>query len=859
MPTIKLKPMVLRVAAVFTTLLCIFILQSRLYQVAQDIVIERRTEMYKIQANSLTAYYDALLQADIASIEQLLHSLEIQSEASAIERLASFVRNMKFNHSFIDDLQLAVVMPGSGKVSRVEDSDTHAANIFYFNSADYKSIAFDLYGRKQNALVSQWNNGKSQVFLPLHNRYPAANNKIFLRIRLDMEANQIRANQPELPEWLSVSLELLADDSVGSFNNAHNLPGATGEQHKLVNPYALVDMNNVVILNKLKRSLFSQQLAVRFSAEPAYFMFPQQIYQLIRQRGLLAALVFSFLVYVLVGRSQDIQRTIRSRTRELAKSNDKLNDLMNKVSGMLYEYDMESHRFTHVSRKSMDIWGYTPEEAMNVDGPFRKHVLPADYSAVSVRYDEAFLNNSTVNVEYRVKGLKTATTWIRDIATPYIDTDGRRCIAGVMLDISEFKKISAEKAATEKMLRLRQAHFEAVTQGTNDPIILVDSIHAIMFFNRAAENAFGYQEKDVIGKPVTMLLTDDSASTFQLRTRSNYKESTAAGSYEVEGVHSDGTIILFATSLSPVALDDEQQYLVVIMHNLTQFKRMEEDLQQAQKLEAIGQLSAGIAHELNTPAQFISDNITFLQEASAELLALCNKASALGRSSTNLEELVKTIEDESRAADLDYLNEEIPKALSQSADGISRVATIVRAMKDYAHPGKEKSPIDLNHALASTITVSGSEWKYSAKMETNFAQDLPMVECVAGEINQVVLNLIVNAAHAIVDKYDDSDELDGKITISTQMQADSVLILIADNGPGIPKAIQSRMFEPFYTTKEVGTGTGQGLSIAHKIVVDKHNGKILVDSTEGVGTTFTIQLPINDENYDDAAMTVNLL
>lgn len=263
----------------------------------------------------------------------------------------------------------------------------------------------------------------------------------------------------------------------------------------------------------------------------------------------------------------------------------------------------------------------------------------------------------------------------------------------------------------------------------------------------------------------------------------------------------------------------------------------------SQKMEAIGQLAAGIAHEINTPIQFIGDNCKFLGEGFGELLAFFEGIEP-GRIPPP-ELLRQRLE----ALDLAYLREEIPKAIQQSLDGVSRVSKIVSAMKDFSHPGTEsRQTVDLNKAIESTIAVSRSTWKYAAELEAQLDPGLPPVPCFPGEFNQVILNLVVNAAHAIeAAQAARGDSALGKIIIRTWQESHEVKVEVSDNGTGIPPGIQARIFDPFFTTKEVGKGTGQGLSIARAVIVDQHKGRIEVRSTPGVGTTFTLSLPLNPQ------------
>jgi two-component system NtrC family sensor kinase len=275
--------------------------------------------------------------------------------------------------------------------------------------------------------------------------------------------------------------------------------------------------------------------------------------------------------------------------------------------------------------------------------------------------------------------------------------------------------------------------------------------------------------------------------------------------------------------------------------------RMEVELRLAHKLEAVGQLASGIAHELNTPIQFLADSVHFLQTSWEDVNGLIQAQGALlTRLASDRPELREELGKLEEALDFQYLQQEIPRAFERTFDGTRRVTTIVRALKEFAHPDRrEKSPADLNRALENTLTIAHNEYRYLAVVETD-CEPLPPVTCHLGDLNQVFLNLIVNAAHAIADVVGKSGD-QGRITIRTRQDGGFVAITIADTGAGIPEAIRGRVYDPFFTTKEVGKGTGQGLAIARSIIVDKHQGTISFESEVGRGTTFTIRLPIDSE------------
>jgi PAS domain S-box-containing protein len=318
-------------------------------------------------------------------------------------------------------------------------------------------------------------------------------------------------------------------------------------------------------------------------------------------------------------------------------------------------------------------------------------------------------------------------------------------------------------------------------------------------------------------------------------------------SLECEVFRRDGSKIWIASSGLAVRENRAVVRFEGMTEDITKRRLLQSQLLQAQKLESIGQLAAGIAHEINTPTQYIGDNVQFLKDAFEDLrslLANYERLLAAAKANTLSLETVQEVMAAVERADAGYLLEEIPKAIAQTVEGITRVSKLVSAMKEFSHPGtKEKIPLDLNRAIEGTITVSRNEWKYVADLETEFDPSLPLISCQPGEFNQVILNLIVNAAHAIADVTGKGAAEKGRITVQTRNCGEWVEIRIQDTGSGIPEKARARVFDPFFTTKEIGKGTGQGLAIARSVVVDKHGGTIQFETEEGTGTTFIIRLP----------------
>ena len=309
----------------------------------------------------------------------------------------------------------------------------------------------------------------------------------------------------------------------------------------------------------------------------------------------------------------------------------------------------------------------------------------------------------------------------------------------------------------------------------------------------------------------------------------------------------------FLVSMLPLDDDRGARGVIGVGADITHVRELEYQLAQANRLESIGQLAAGIAHEINTPIQYVTDNIDFLAEVSSEILGLAAAAPAhAGEASAGSH----PPDGSGQAAtfplpDVEFLSREVPAALSACAEGLNRVTEIVRAMKDYAHPSTGRTDIDVNRALESTVQVCRNEWKYVADMRLDLSPDAGTLPCYEGELKQVILNIIVNAAQAIGEhnekqaRAEGTERQRGQICVATRREPPFLVITIADNGPGMSEDVRRKVFDPFFTTKEVGKGTGQGLSLAHSSVVIKHHGRIDLQTAPGQGARFDLYLPLN--------------
>ncbi|MGO9123765.1 MAG: PAS domain S-box protein [Terriglobales bacterium] len=378
-------------------------------------------------------------------------------------------------------------------------------------------------------------------------------------------------------------------------------------------------------------------------------------------------------------------------------------------------------------------------------------------------------------------------------------------------------------------------------------IMITDPEGTITYVNPKFSERTGYRRGEVIGQNPRILKSGHSSPD---EYRKLWQTITGGGEWRGEFHNKKKNGELYWESVAITPIKDAKgaiSHFLAIKEDITEHKAMESQLRQAQKLEAIGQLAAGIAHEINTPTQFASDNLTFLRDSWKSLSAVLEvyrSAIADARESGLSEQSWSPIREAERKEDLEFIASEIPRAIEQALDGVQRVAKIVRAMKEFSHPDSgEKALVDINKAIETTITVARNEWKYVAEMGTRFDTTLALVPCHVGELNQVILNLIVNAAHAIKSKVQEGQK--GRIAVVTSAKGSFAEIAIRDTGTGIPEAIRSRVFDPFFTTKEVGKGTGQGLALAHSIVVKKHGGKIWFETEAGRGTTFFIQLPLH--------------
>ena len=549
-----------------------------------------------------------------------------------------------------------------------------------------------------------------------------------------------------------------------------------------------------------------------------------------------------------------------------------------------WEWDLKTNDL-ECSDEVFHVCGLKPRKLKASPNPFHEVVHPDETEMVRQEYAKAVREHEPLDLDHRivlpdgseriiqVQGevvLDRAGTPVRMSGTFQDITERKRYEEGLKNTQKELERKVAERTEgltqeisrrqrTETALRENQQRLEAIAGNLFEGVLVVDIRGHIVFANPSAEMLIGNGKTvQLAGLDIDDLFQlqgadgkadfDESPFRFVAETGETVRDDDAAF------ITGSGTILHVAFACSPLLQDGKRRGAIISFRDIGELKEAQTEALQASKLASVGQLAAGIAHEINTPIQYIGDNIRFLGEAYRDIAAVLDtyrKLAAAAGEAGVLEDRVAEAAAAAEEADLKYLLEEIPAATDQSLDGVDQVSRIVFAMKAFSHPGsEEKTATDLNQAIENTLAVCRNEWKHAAEVDTDFDPALPPVVCHAGELNQVFLNLIVNAAHAIEETGVDGK---GRITVTTRRDDGWVEIRVADTGGGIPEEIRDRIFDPFFTTKDVGKGTGQGLAICRDVVVKKQGGKIFFETQKGKGTAFVVRLPIDGQGTTSAA------
>jgi two-component system, NtrC family, sensor kinase len=500
--------------------------------------------------------------------------------------------------------------------------------------------------------------------------------------------------------------------------------------------------------------------------------------------------------------------------------------------------DNQSH-VTHWNHAAEEIFGYAAQEIVGAD--LATKICPerlADEYRETVFGFPRNVTEHAIGRTIEFGGLrKSGEEFPVEISLSFMLIDGAPGAVGIIRDITERQRVAQRLRASEAQLKQT---LERIPFG----LVIVGQDRKIQWVNPAAVQMMGYETADdLCGRVCHGTICRSNCGECPVMDRGE-----TVAKRECTITRRDGGVTSALKSVQRIDLDGEPVLLEAFV-DFSDRKALEAELEHARKLEAVGQLAAGIAHEINTPTQFVSDNTAFLTKAFGRLTSVVKQHQALvAELETGVPpaERRKELTAQLRSAKIDYLLGEIPRALAEAHDGLGRISTIVRAMKEFSHPSAgDKLLVDLRDVINTTATVSRNEWKYVAELVTEFDPTLPAVPCLRDEIGQVILNLIVNAAHAIAEANRASPTNKGQIKISLAQVGGCAEIRVSDTGTGIPEAIRERVFEPFFTTKPVGKGTGQGLSIAYSVVVDKHRGTIRLESEVGKGTTFIVCLPLD--------------
>ncbi|MBN2751087.1 MAG: PAS domain S-box protein [Rhodospirillaceae bacterium] len=529
---------------------------------------------------------------------------------------------------------------------------------------------------------------------------------------------------------------------------------------------------------------------------------------------------------------------LQRQVEKLAVSEQRFRDIAESSADWFWETDAHG-RLTMMSERFYTVTGLKKNQVIGRSRlDFVMAARSQEDAAQWVTYAKDVAQRKPFRrLDYRVQRPDGRVIFIRSNGKPFFAEDGTFLgYRGASSNVTAL--IKAEQEIEDNRRRLL-----GVTSNLFESVVLVASDGTILFANPSAHHLLGVD--DLVGMSL------DAVMCFAVAGKDvSFLEGPPQNALAGADVYVDDDAQVWlpvaekrmyvAYACAALTEENGDRAVVISFRCIDALKAAQREALQSSRLATVGQLAAGIAHEINTPIQYIGDNLRFFDTSIAAVAATyATIRSSLAAESTP-PELTAYIEDVIEKADIPYLLEELPAAVRQSLDGVEHVAKIVRSMKEFSHPGSTaKVMTDINRAVESTLVVTTNEWKHTAFVEKDLDPDVPAILCFPADINQVLLNLIVNASHAL-----EGREEKGSIRVSTRCDGDSVEILIADNGPGVPKDMRERVFDPFFTTKPVGKGTGQGLAISLDVVANKHGGRLTVEETPGGGATFVVRLPI---------------
>lgn len=501
----------------------------------------------------------------------------------------------------------------------------------------------------------------------------------------------------------------------------------------------------------------------------------------------------------------------------------------------------------YISPASLKLLGYNPSELQGSSLERLWH--PDDIRICWEKSPQGYLTLMEGTTVHRMKNKHGDYQWFESVSRQVVNNEERWGKEMILVS----REITERKQAEDALARERE-QLAVTLRSITDGVISTDLDNRIVLMNRVAEALTGWPLTEAQGRLLPEVFCVPAACSQDC----NSKPADGQCTIHLQGVSLEprnGEKLSIEGNCAPILhYDDSVIGHIVVFRDQTEKQRLQAQVALSSKLQSIGQLAAGIAHEINTPMQFISDNTEFvrrvfndfkpLHDLRSELLNRCREAGYFP-------ETVKAIETKWKEIDGDYFMAELPLAINETVSGIERVVKLVKAMKTFSHPTQGKMQLcDLNQSIEATTNVSRNEWKYVADLKLDLDPKLPPVPCLIDELNQVVLNMITNSVDSIKDVIASGAAKKGLIQVSTRILGDEVYIVIEDSGKGMPEDVMRKIFDPFFTTKEPGKGTGQGLAISHDIIANKHKGRIEVHSEMGKGTQFSIILPLRASSIE---------
>ena len=425
----------------------------------------------------------------------------------------------------------------------------------------------------------------------------------------------------------------------------------------------------------------------------------------------------------------------------------------------------------------------------------------------------------------------------------------KACEANAQADRAEYEMRAKQSQLAEQKIKQNEERLHRIIDSAYDAFVVFDTRGKITTFSSRAIELFGLEASEAIGKSIRSLLEYDHIIKDLSEGRPKDASNVAScGVVESIAKHSSGKTIPVEVSLSMSRFDRRPEFHAFI-HDLSARHELQSRMMHLEKMESLGKLSAGLAHEINTPMQFIGDNLSFLKSSLDTLFPILSETREFLKETGHLvPERSQAISSLIQEADLEFLLENMPEAVESTVHGIEKIAQITLAMKEFANPGfTSKSMANVDRMLQNVVTVARHAWEKVAELELSLQCQDHLLECMPAELSQVFASMLLNACDTIQEKMEAGTYSRGRITIETGVEDSNLCIHFRDDGMGIPESIRKKIFDPFFTTRDVGKGMGQGLTIAHAVVVEKHMGSIRFQTELHQGTCFTISIPLQSE------------